>query len=73
MKLHRTYIQGVVLKLLVADQEQHDTIDMNESYRRVPHSVSYRENVQFEIINDQNRITQVKNTDRIVINRPYGV
>ena len=56
------YLQGVVLKLLVAGQVQHDMIDMNETHRRTPHSVSHRKNVQFEIINDQNLITWVENT-----------
>ena len=37
-------------------QEHHDMVDMNESYRLFPHSVSHRENVQFQMINGQNRI-----------------
>ena len=59
--------QGVVLKLLVAGQIQHGMTDMNETYRRTPHSVSYRKNVQFEMINDQNPIRWVENT---FTNRP---
>ena len=53
-------IQCVVLKLVVAGQEQLDMVDMNESYRWLPHSVSHRKNVQFRVINDQNRIREVK-------------
>ena len=49
-------LQGVVLKLRVAGQGHDGMIDMNESYRRLPHSVSHRKNAQFQIINAQNRI-----------------
>ena len=55
-------LQGVVLKLLVADQAHHDVIGMNESHRRLPHSVSHRENIQFHILNDRNRIMLLKIT-----------
>ena len=58
----RATVQVVVLKLLVAGRIQHDMIDMNETYRRTPNSVSYRENVQFEMINDQNLIRWIENT-----------
>ena len=53
-------LQGVALKLLVADQVHYDVIDMNESHRRFPHSVSHRKNVQFHILNDRNRIMLLK-------------
>ena len=53
-------LQGVVLKLLVADQVHHDMIGMNESYRRLPHSVSHRKNVQSRVLNGRNRIALLK-------------
>ena len=54
-------LQGVVLKLLVADQAQYDMTDMNESHRRLPHSVSHRKNIQFHILHDRNRIMLLRN------------
>ena len=49
-------LQWIVLKLFVDDQEQHDVIDVNKSHRWFPHSVSHRKNVQFQMINAQNRV-----------------
>ena len=51
-------IQGIILSelkilfILVDDQTQYDMIVMNESYRRLQHLVSRRENIQFHILND---------------------
>ena len=70
-------LQGVVLKLLVADQAQHAMIDVKESYRRFPDSVSHWKNVQFHILNDRNHILLLKNIFtkqcKIVINRFFDL
>ena len=66
-------LQGVALKLLVADQAHHDMIGVNESHRRLPHSVSHRKNVQSRALNGRNRIALLKtmftNHCKIVIDR----
>ena len=66
-------LQGIELKVPVAGQAQHDVINMNESHRRLPHSVSHRKNVQSHVLDDRNRISLLKNTFtkhcKIVISR----
>ena len=67
------HMQGVALKLLTVDQVHHDMMGMNESCRRLPHSVSHRKNVQSRVLSGRNRITLLKTMftkhGKIVIDR----